>query len=193
MTLNPKQIYKIALSAVLFLTLATTLAAHSSTPQNSAKDQGKHQNGAKAKIVINAPLEVVWKSVEEYRRRDPERTATKLVSQSQQSRIVEEQFAIPTIFGTAECLLSLTEIPTQRIDFKLLQSDDFKAMEGSWILTPSDDHNSTTLELTSYLDLGMPLPRMIVNSIVKYKLERRLAAVKDIAINSALSSMKSSI
>jgi ribosome-associated toxin RatA of RatAB toxin-antitoxin module len=73
------------------------------------------------------------------------------------------------------------EVPLQRIDYKLLKSDHFKAMEGSWVFTSAENGRATILELSTHLDMGVPVPKMIMNGLTQKKIERRLAHVKEAA------------
>ncbi len=57
-------------------------------------------------------------------------------------------------------------------------------MEGSWVLTPCDEGRHTKLELSSHLDLGLPVPRPFMNGITSKKIQKRLANIKDMAEHS---------
>jgi hypothetical protein len=54
-------------------------------------------------------------------------------------------------------------------------------MEGSWVLSSLDGGKSTQLEFSSHLDLGLPVPRMLMDSITSKKMEKRLAGIKKMA------------
>jgi len=82
------------------------------------------------------------------------------------------------IIGTAVSTMHTTEVPLKRIDYEMVKSDRFKALEGSWVLNPGPNKKSTYLELSSYCDIGIPLPRPIRDGITVKKLEKRLANVK---------------
>jgi hypothetical protein len=142
---------------------------------------GQLPYGASAVITLNVPLEVAWKSLMEFRTKQPEKLTQRVIQKTDKYTILEEKFELATILGTVKCTLNSTEIPLQRVDYRLTESQQIKAMEGSWILTPSSDGKSTTVKITSYLDIGIPLPRILVNCIVKHKLQNRLRGVKEIA------------
>ncbi len=135
----------------------------------------------KGRIVIQAPTNTVWYSVHEERKSDPDMAYSKILEQRDNETTLEQKFVLIPMLGTSTCLMKQKEIPLQRIDYKLVKSDHFKAMEGSWILTPGSDGKSTELELFSYIDLGLPIPHFIVNATLSKKIERRLRHVKSMA------------
>jgi hypothetical protein len=91
--------------------------------------------------------------------------------------IKENMEGVP-IYGKVECVWQETEVPYERIDYKMLSSDKFKWGYGTWILTPSADKKSTTLELRSFLDTGLRIPfageitKMGASKDSKVRLER---------------------
>jgi hypothetical protein len=138
------------------------------------------KKGIYEEVLINAPPKVVWKSMQQQRTLDPDST---YVKETAVSNLVEQRFSFPAApFGSAECTLHLADKPGQRVDFSLVSSDDVKAFEGSWVLTPSADGRSTTLALSSYVDpLHVPIPRLITNALVSHKARRNLEMVKKLA------------
>lgn len=117
--------------------------------------------------------------MQEQRKIDPDSAYVKPIGES----IVEQKFVFPSPFGSAECILHLNEKIAERVDFQMSSSEDLKAMEGSWILTPTDDGH-TKLSLSTYVEPDMILPRMIVNGIVSHRSKRNLAQVKKLAESS---------
>jgi len=102
---------------------------------------------------------------------------------------VEQKFSFPCPpFGSAECTLKMTEVVNHRVDFKLLESDDLKAMEGSWVLTASEDAKSSKLELYSYVEPYLMIPRFICNALSSHKARKNLDAVKRLAEQTMVSS-----
>lgn len=134
-----------------------------------------------SKVLIKAPPEVVWYSVHEERKHDPDLSYSKVLEQGVNEQKLEQKFCLIPVIGSAVCVMHHTEVPNQRIDYKLLKSDHFKAMEGSWVLTPADNGKSTYLELRTHLDMGVPVPKMVMNSMTQKKLDKRLAHVKEMA------------
>lgn len=144
-----------------------------------------HKNGVREEVLIKAPPKVVWKSMQEQRKMDPDSAYVKPISENGEP-VVEQKFVFPSPFGNAECVLHLNETTAQRVDFKMISSEDLKAMEGSWILTPTDD-GQTKLSLSTYVEPNMVLPRMITNGIVSHRSKRNLGMVKKLAESSAKS------
>jgi ribosome-associated toxin RatA of RatAB toxin-antitoxin module len=139
----------------------------------------KHR--VQSKILIKAPPEVVWYSVHEERKHDPDIAYSKVIEQGVNEQKLEQKFCLLPVIGSATCLMHHTEVPNQRIDYKLLKSDHFKAMEGSWIFTPAENGKATILELSTHLDMGVPVPKMIFNGLTQKKLDKRLAHIKEMA------------
>ncbi len=143
-----------------------------------------------ARTVIKATPEVVWRTVHEERNNDPDISYTRVLEQtSEHDYKLEQKFCFLPVLGTAVCVTQHTEVPYERIDYKLLKSDHFKAMDGNWTFEPTDGGKSTILQLTSRLDLGLPVPKMFMNSISTKKMERRLAHIKKLAEESPRTSM----
>ena len=133
-----------------------------------------------ASVVINATPEVVWETVHVERNHDPDLAYSKILEQGKNECRLEQKFTFIPMFGTAVCEMQDKEVPFERIDYKMIKSDRFKAMEGSWVLTPMEG-GKTRLDLSTNLDMGLPVPRAMVNSITSKKLARRLAHVKTMA------------
>lgn len=132
-----------------------------------------------ARIEIKAEPKVVWEMVHEERKHDPDMAYSKVISAENNTFTIEQKFVLLPVIGTSVCVMKQHEIPLERIDYSLISSDRFKAMEGSWVLSPGDDGKTTILELSSYIDIGFPVPRSILEGITGKKLERRLSNVKN--------------
>jgi hypothetical protein len=139
------------------------------------------KKGVHEEIIINAPPSIVWRCMEKQRTIDPD--STSVVKSSKNGVIyVEQKFSFPCPpFGSAECTLKLTEVVNHRVDFKLLESDDLKAMEGSWVLTSSANAKSSKLELYSYVEPYLMIPMFICNALGSRKAKKNLNAVKKLA------------
>lgn len=141
----------------------------------------KQPNGHKwvtARIHIKASPQVVWDTVHEERKSDPDLAYSKILEEGKGSSVIEQKFVLLPVIGTSVCVMKNQEIPRERIDYSLIKSDRFKAMEGSWALMPGKDSSTTVLELSSYVDLGMPIPRSWLDGITAKKLEKRLGNVR---------------
>jgi len=141
----------------------------------------KESDWVKGKVTINAPASTVWYTVHEERKNDPDLAYSKVLEASEHEATLEQKFVLLPMLGSSVCVTKQSEIPLKRIDYYLLRSDHFKAMEGSWVLTPNPDGKSTVLELNSHIDLGMPVPRWFLNATLSKKIDRRLNHVKEMA------------
>jgi hypothetical protein len=133
-------------------------------------------------VLIKAPPAEVWRTIHEERLKDPDLCYSKVIEQVSPTEYkLEQKFNFLPVIGTSVCLMNEKEIPNQRIEYALVRSDRFKAMEGSWVLTPCDDGRATKLVLSSHLDLGFPVPRTIMNGVTSRKIQKRLTNVKQMA------------
>jgi len=136
----------------------------------------------KARILVHAPPKVVWDMVHEERHHNPDLEYSRIVEQrSPVEAVLEEKFIQLPLIGTATCLIHMTEVPLQRIDYKMTRSDRFKAMDGSWVLTPAENGTSTILELSSHLEMGLAIPHMFLDGVASKKLEKRVMHVRDLS------------
>jgi ribosome-associated toxin RatA of RatAB toxin-antitoxin module len=189
----------VLLSAVLLLSLSVQTPGQAfkfpgqkaDTKETSASEAPKlvdvvdkpasEKQRVQSKILIKAPPEVVWFSVHEERKHDPDIAYSKVLEQGVNEQKLEQKFCLLPVIGSATCVMHHTEVPNQRIDYKLLKSDHFKAMEGSWIFTPAENGKATILELSTHLDMGVPVPKIIFNNLTQKKLDKRLAHIKEMA------------
>jgi hypothetical protein len=146
-----------------------------------AKSKTNPSSWVRGTIRVQAPPEIVWYSVHETRKKDPDLAYSKVLEHSVNEELYEEKFQLVPLVGSATCVLRDKEVPLKRIDYELVKSDHFKAMNGSWIFVASEDGKSTLLELTSHLDTGMPVPQSFVDGNLARKIERRLNHVKSVA------------
>ncbi|PWT96792.1 MAG: hypothetical protein C5B53_08950 [Candidatus Melainabacteria bacterium] len=162
--------------------LAGEKACHTGALKMRQHGKSKESDWVKGKVTIKAPASTVWYSVHEERKNDPDLAYSKVLEQqSEHETTLEQKFVLLPMLGSSVCVMKQAEIPLKRIDYYLLRSDHFKAMEGSWVLTPNPDGKSTVLELNSHIDLGIPVPRWFVNATLSKKIDRRLNHVKEMA------------
>jgi len=198
--MTDRKIFRVVVIATTLSAFLCTVAIHGAQAKNWLSGDGDDAKtaslvqinfGAKSKINphswvrgtihVAAPPEVVWYSVHETRRHDPDLAYSKVLARSASEELYEEKFVTLPFLGTATCVLRDKEVPLKRIDYALVRSDHFKAMDGSWVFVASEDGRSTTLELTSHLDTGMPVPQSFVDGNLARKIERRLTHVKYVA------------
>lgn len=146
--------------------------------KTGAHGDGKGATWCTARTTIKAPPEIVWRAVHDERQNDPDIAYSKVLEQTENQFKLEQKFTFIPFLGTSTCVTHQTEVPNQRIDYKLVKSDHFKAMEGSWVLSPSEGGKSTVLEFSSHLDLGLPVPKMLMDGVTSKKMEKRLAHIK---------------
>jgi ribosome-associated toxin RatA of RatAB toxin-antitoxin module len=156
-------------------------AATGVAPADLSKTASKGATWCTAKTKIKAPPEIVWRAVHEERQNDPDIAYSKVIEQNENQLKLEQKFCFIPFLGTSTCVTHQVEVPNQRIDYKLVKSDHFKAMEGSWVLNPADNGKSTELVFSSHLDLGLPVPKMLMDGVTSKKMEKRLAHIKQIA------------
>lgn len=142
-----------------------------------AKNSGRRW--VAAKIHIKASPSAVWEAIHEERKTDPDIAYSKVLEKNNNETTLEQKFQVLPVIGTSVCVMKQTEVPNKRIDYYLLKSDRFKALEGSWVLMPSDE--GTILELASYIDMGVPAPRSFIEAVAGKKLERRVSNVRKAA------------
>lgn len=136
------------------------------------------ENVVSGSITINAPAKAVWDAVHTERQNDPDLEYSKVLEQHGNQALIEQKFNSLPVIGAAVCQLIQREVPLERIDYKLVKSDKFKALNGSWVLTPSPDGQSTTLALSSHLDTGMAYSQGVIDLLTKKKIDKRLGNVK---------------
>ncbi|MBK7746869.1 MAG: SRPBCC family protein [Candidatus Obscuribacter sp.] len=180
-----------ALCASLLIAMSAPAQAKNKKPVSDAElarelDKAEAQDNSqwsKGTIVIKATPETVWNAVHVERNSDPDLAYSKVLEQGKNESLLEQKFTFIPVFGSAVCKMKQWEVPLERIDYKMVSSDRFKAMEGSWVFTPLDGGKSTRLDLSTNLDMGIPVPRAMVNSIASRKIGSRLKHVKDLAEN----------
>lgn len=135
------------------------------------------------KVDINAPAQAVWDAVHTERSNDPDISYSKVVEQKGNRVLLEQKFNTIPIVGEATCLMVQEETPMKRIDYKMVRSDKFKEMYGSWII--EENPTGVSLSLQSVLDTGLPYARGVTNTFLQKKIDARLARVKTAAENKA--------
>ncbi|MBA4073730.1 MAG: hypothetical protein C0508_01730 [Cyanobacteria bacterium PR.023] len=134
-----------------------------------------------SRILIKAPVEIVWKMVHEERETAPNLVYSKLHKEDANLLVFEQKWTIVPFLATTTCVISENEIPYKRIDYKVIKSNQFKVMEGAWIFTTVDNGSATELELTTHLELRRMAPMKLVNAMAKKKIAQRLAHIKELA------------
>jgi hypothetical protein len=116
----------------------------------------KEHKAVGSSITIEAPPEVVFEAIRKQRNSTQQHRS--LEKFDGKVAVIKEHLENVPIYGKVDCEWEETETPYKRIDYKMLSSTKFKEGFGSWILTPSADGKSTTLEFNSYTDSGLMVP-----------------------------------
>jgi hypothetical protein len=151
-------------------------------PGSSEGDKASRPNKyVSCQVLIKAPVDVVWQTVHIERDSAPDLVSNNLVESSGNHSVFEQKWNVIPLVSRTTCVIDEVDHPNTRIDYKLLKSDEFKVMEGSWLFTPSQDGHSTTLELTAHLEPRRHDPMLFLNVVAKRKMAKRLAHVKKLA------------
>ncbi len=129
-------------------------------------------------IVVNAAPGQVFQAIKQSRYQEPDRR--KVVSSDSNSAVLEEWFKGLPIIGDATCRYIETEKHNQRIDYKILSSDKFKAFDGAWELEPINEGRATKLKLSSYVEpnLKVPFAKQLAAHNTRRDIKRRLTNIK---------------
>ncbi len=153
----------------------------SKNPAIAADNSRTGKAQAEASILIEASPKIVWKAVHLERQQDPDIAYSKVVEDLGTTKLLEQKFVNIPILGSVTAVTRQVEDLNHRIDYSLVSSDKFKALDGSWELLPVNGGKATRLELQSTLDLGIPFSNLFIKGTAQKKLEHRLANVKQIA------------
>ena len=131
-----------------------------------------------AHITIDAPVDVVWRTVHIERDAAPNLIYNKLVKSDNNESVFEQKWNVIPFVSRTTCVMDEKDFPEERIEFKLLKSDQFKTMDGAWVFTPTNEGKSTLLELTARLELRRTSSKTLVKLIARRKMTQRLEHVK---------------
>jgi hypothetical protein len=160
------------------LIAAVTVVALTHLSVSAAEEDVAAEKGVTAKISIKAPLAKVWEVCGDSKNFD-----SKIQSSTADGAIVEQRFGHIPILGETTATVKATTVPMQRLEYRMIRSDRLKALSGTWILTPINA-NSTNLQISSYVDPGLPVPRFLINRFVLGKVRSRLQKIKRLAESS---------
>jgi carbon monoxide dehydrogenase subunit G len=144
-------------------------------------DELVHCQSVIASIAINAPPSAVWQAIHDERQVASDLVASKVLENNGDNYVLEQRWRILPILKDTSCTMSETEHANERIDFKLLSSDEFKVMQGSWLLKPSSSGEVTQLDLQMYFQLKRIGSSSLVRIIARRKMSRRLERIKEMA------------
>ncbi len=175
--------YRSVVSAVVATTflVAAPLVAQAEDLKSSSTQE----------TIIKAKPEVVYNAI--IKLRDESKDTVKEISRDgQRACVLEETFDDLPVIGKAKCVYKEVYIPYKKIEYSLVKSDRFRAFEGTWLLSPTEDGEATKLSLTSYADVDLPVPfcKQLCKMQTMRGVKRRIRLVKSQCEKQALS-MKS--
>jgi len=141
----------------------------------------KDEVGITETVVINADPKIVFDAIR--KERDSPEAHRKTITYDGKVAKVDEHMSDVPVFGKVHCIMQETEHPYTRIDYVMLESDHFKSASGHYVLSPSADQKSTTVELENFVDPGIRIPfaGMIARNSSRKSAKERLARIKSVA------------
>ncbi|MBX9695394.1 MAG: SRPBCC family protein [Cyanobacteria bacterium] len=164
--------------AVVATSLALTPPAMAIEGCSEKAASAEKPRGSCLQIVVKASPAIVYQSILALRHENDD--TVKEVSRSHNECVLEESFPDLPLVGHAVCVYKEVYTPNERIEYKMIKSDKFKAFEGKWQITPMENGTKTKLSLSSYVDVPLPLPfaKQIAAVQTKRGVKERLDAVK---------------
>jgi len=134
--------------------------------------------GASREITMDARPETVFRVVTDYEAYPEfieEIVESEILSRSERS--VECRFLAEVAKKRFQYTLHLEHTPFEKTRWHLI-AGDFKQNTGGWDFVPLDDSVRTHVKYTVEIDLGMFIPKFIVNTLVGANMPKMLEAVK---------------
>jgi Polyketide cyclase / dehydrase and lipid transport len=163
----------------VFFNVGLVSASENQSEEVSEAEKKAHVS-LKLTAVVKAPPELVWKSIHDARTKYPGLQSAKVISEDERGSVFEQQFLVPFL-GESTSKFSLADTPPGRVDYKLLESNVFSVMDGTWTLTPEPDGRSTKLAVTCRIATKGIFPKLILKVMLGKKLTKQLAFVKTTA------------
>ncbi len=147
----------------------------------------KSQKFLTERIQIDAKPQAVFETLRKYRTCDLHHR--KLVSYDGKKALIDESIDGVPVYGKVHCLWEEKEVPYQRIDYTLVNSDKFAGGSGSYVILASREDGKVTLELESSLESGLHLPfaSEISQGAERKDMKARLSLIKRMAEEMKLS------
>lgn len=136
------RVLKVMLAVAVSIALGSSAMAKSRTVTES--------------IQIDATPQAVFDAIKSYRTSSA--LHRHLVSYDGQKAVVDETLEGVPVFGQVHCTWIEKEVPFQRIDYTMLNSDKFVSGSGSYVILPGTQPGYVTLQLNSELDSGCHIP-----------------------------------
>lgn len=135
----------------------------------------------KKSVKVQAGPEAVWRAILSYRESQPHRR--RIVSQTAGTAVIEESFTGLPIVGTSRIVYEETEFPLVQVKFKLLEGEHVSKFNGTWIIAPQADNQTTVVDAEVDFDINLSLPfkEVVLNQLAERDIGKRLAYVKETA------------
>ncbi|MBK9145452.1 MAG: hypothetical protein IPM23_23505 [Candidatus Melainabacteria bacterium] len=171
------------IAATALLALACPLSA---MPAPAGKSEIS-PHASSARILVKACPERVYESILKLRKKTPD--TIKELSRDANHSLLEETFPDLPVVGKARCVYKETYEPFERIGYKMVSSDKFKAFEGEWRLKRLSSGVETEVSLSSFVDLALPIPfgKQLTRMQTARGVKQRLKQVKTDSETRALS------
>ena len=133
--------------------------------------------GASRSIVINAPVEKVFKVIADYDRYAEFLPEVKRIRTSNRSgNQVDVHYEVDVV-KTIKYTLRMHEEPPHKVRWTFVEGEFMKDNQGSWVLEPADE-GKTKATYTIEMKLGALVPNSIVKALVETNLPRMMEAFK---------------
>jgi coenzyme Q-binding protein COQ10 len=133
--------------------------------------------GASRSIVINAPVEKVFKVIADYERYGEYLQEVKEVRTSnRKGNVVDVHYKVDVV-KTIKYSIRMTEEPPKKLSWSFIEGEMMRDNKGSWQLEPEGE-GKTKATYTVEMALGPLVPKAIVNALVETSLPKMLDAVK---------------
>ncbi len=133
--------------------------------------------GASRSIVINAPMEKVFDIINDFERYSEFVTEVKEVKVlNRKGDECEVQYKVDVIKTIHYTIRAKAERPN-RLTWSFVKGEFMKDNKGSWVLESAGE-GKTKATYTVEMDLGMFVPKTVVNTLVETSLPKMLEAFK---------------
>jgi hypothetical protein len=168
-----------ALVLVFLLAAGMAGADEKQAVEDGAAERKAHVS-QKLSATVKARPEFVWSSIHEARTKYPGLVSAKVISEDERGSVFEQQFVVPFL-GDSTSRFALSDSPPNRVDYKLLDSNIFSVMDGSWILASELGGRSTSVEVSCHITAKRILPKWLLKMMLERKLAKQLDFVKTTA------------
>lgn len=128
-------------------------------------------------IEINAPIQVVFEVIRNFKSYPEFVKGTKAVQERQTESALEVDFEID-VLKRVHYTLSMTIQAPHRVEWTLLKGELFKENSGGWLLE-SLDENKTLAHYRISVGFGWMVPKTIVNTLTETQLPEMLNSFKE--------------